>query len=123
LILGVQAGLNVSRYYTVLGQDDTYWEYKAAALAGRVGYHPDLGVPNLDVYAIGFLGYYFYGGEAVYPDTYPSGVGRETPVDYSQTLYGGYIGARWFFWKHIGVFLEGGYSFFTYVQGGLTFKF
>jgi hypothetical protein len=123
VILGVQTGLNVSRYYPApQAFDDYYWEYKAAAVAVRLGCHPDLGIPNLDVYAVGALGYYFYSGEEVRPADFPS-LPPDAPADHSQFLYGGYLGARWFFREHIGVFLEGGYSFFTCVQGGLSFRF
>jgi hypothetical protein len=108
-------------------------------LLARVGYHPDIGVHNLDVYAAAKVGYglgFWVGSDASdIKDvaSNPAGLG-----------YGADVGVRYFFTKNIGVFAEGGYEYYfldytydmgwlgeldwaaygnKFVSAGVTFKF
>jgi hypothetical protein len=95
--------------------------YTGIAIAGRFGYHPDLGVKNLGVYADIGLGYYIYSGKAEYSSGY--GGARIDTFDHDQFLWIFNLGANYFFTNTIGAFLELGYSAFSYVTAGVSFKF
>ncbi|MDR1218467.1 MAG: hypothetical protein LBK73_02535 [Treponema sp.] len=72
----------------------------------RVGYHPDLGVKGLDVYAnvtLGIWNAFFF------------------PLFVPQV--GVHIGVRYYFGEVFGIFGEGGWSFnANYVKAGISFK-
>jgi hypothetical protein len=122
--LGALVGFTTSEY-----QRDYYglkygyqWDYTGLAVAGRFGYHPDLGVKNLDVSANIALGYYSYTGKAHYNGSWPSGTPKPDPDNYSRVYLGFNFGARYFFTKNFGAFLDLGYSALSLVTAGLTFK-
>jgi hypothetical protein len=122
--LGALAGFTTSEYqhnYYGVNYGDK-WDYTGLALAGRFGYHPDLGVKNLDVSATIALGYYFYTGKARHNSSLPPGTSKTDPDNYSRLYLGFNLGARYFFTKNFGAFLDLGYSAMSLVTAGLTFK-
>ncbi|GHU82346.1 hypothetical protein FACS189468_6440 [Spirochaetia bacterium] len=76
----------------------------------RIGYHPDVGIEKLDVYALAKLGYGigFLTGDSK---------GNGKPKGFA---YGFDIGARYFFTKSIGAFAEGGYEYYFLRDSGLS---
>jgi len=106
----------------IYGYDGIYsginYRYTELAILGRFGYHPDLGVPNLDVYAIASLGIWLeflkYAGGGYYSD-------------YNSTWFhfgfGGSLGVRYYFTSFLGVWAEVGYTSLTVISGGVSFKF
>jgi hypothetical protein len=120
--LGGIVGFNQSKYeWSILNYGYTY-TYTGIAFGARMGYHPDFGVKNLDAYADITLGYYIYTGKAEY-DNWPTGTPKAEPSSYSTFLFGGSIGARYFFIPKVGAFLELGYSALSYVTAGVAIKF
>lgn len=119
--LGLLGGVTMSEgKWSVVGYGYTY-SYTGIAMAGRFGYHPDLGVKNLNVYADIALGYYIYSGKAEYSGSWGSTI-QPDPTDYSRFYWGLNFGARYFFANNIGAFLELGYSALSYVTAGVSFK-
>jgi hypothetical protein len=92
--------------------DDYDITYTGLAFAGRFGYHPDFGVPNLAVSANAVMGFFSFnvssGGE---------GAGIGVP------LFGVYIDGRYFFTKNIGIFAEFGFSWLSLATVGVALKF
>jgi hypothetical protein len=120
--LGLFGGFNTSEYklsYAGYGYTNTY---TGIAIAGRFGYHPNLGVKNLDVYTDIALGYYIYSGKAEYSGYWAAGTPKPDPTDYSRFFWGLNFGARYFFANAIGAFLELGYNEFSFVTAGVSFK-
>jgi hypothetical protein len=124
--VGALGGFNRSKYdytYNLYGGNYGYtWTYTGIAIAGRLGYHPDLGVKNLDVYADIALGYYIYTAKAEYTGNWGA-ASKPDPTSYSTFYWGGNLGARYFFVPKFGAFVELGYSALSYVTAGLTVKF
>jgi hypothetical protein len=96
--------------------------YTGIVIAGRLGYHPDLGVKNLDVYADLALGYYIYNAKTEYTGDW-SGWPKTNAASLSTFYWGTYLGARYFFTPMIGAFLELGYSPLYYASAGVAIKF
>jgi hypothetical protein len=122
--LGALVGFTTSEYkfnYAGLTYGYTY-DYTGLAIAGRFGYHPDLGVKNLNVSATLALGYYLYTGKATYNDWPATGALKPDPDNYSQLYLGINFGARYFFTNNIGAFLELGYSALSFATAGVAFK-
>jgi hypothetical protein len=121
--LGALVGFTTSEFkHDYYGVNYGYtWDYTGLAVAGRFGYHPDLGVKNLDVSANIALGYYSYTGKAKY-NNWPGGVAKPDPDNYSRLYLGFNLGARFFFTNNFGAFLDLGYSAMSFVTAGLTFK-
>lgn len=119
--LGLLGGFTTSEYKwdhpAGYGYTDSY---TGIAIAGRFGYHPNLGVKNLDVYADIALGYYGYPAKAEYYGTWPGA--KSDPGDYSRFYWGFNLGARYFFTNTVGAFLELGYSALSFVTAGVSFK-
>ncbi|MDR3123678.1 MAG: hypothetical protein LBU16_07875 [Treponema sp.] len=114
--LGVLGGFNASERKW----SDGYIEkFTGIVIAGRFGYHPNLGVKNLDVYAGTALGYYIYSreGEGNWTGSTP-----KPDDDYSRPYWGLNLGARYAFTGNIGAFVELGYSALTFVTAGVSFK-
>jgi hypothetical protein len=105
------AGFNRSKYEAWGGYT---WTYTGLVFAGRFGYHPDLGVKNLDAYANISLGYYMFTAKAS---------DGPNPSALSTFYWGGNLGARYFFKPAIGAYVELGYSSFSFVSAGVTVKF
>ena len=79
-------------------------DFGVLPIIGRLGYHPNLGVENLDVYALLKLGFAF--GEA----------GNENRIGFGLGIG---IGARYFFMYNLGAFLELGTDNYNFkVEGG-----
>jgi hypothetical protein len=74
----------------------------------RVGYHPDLGIKNLDVYANLEFGFNYNN----------AGAGSHIPV-----FYCGNIGARYFLTKNIGIYAEASTGGLAWISSGITVKF
>jgi hypothetical protein len=120
--IGALAGFTTSEYKRdyVAGVNSYTYDYTGIAIAGRFGYHPDLGVKNLNISANIALGYYIYKANATYDGTWS--MNKPDPDDYSRLYLGFNLGARYFFTKNIGAFLELGYSAMSLVTAGATFK-
>ncbi|MCL2231407.1 MAG: hypothetical protein FWC01_09965 [Treponema sp.] len=99
-----------------LGYDKDIYTYMA--FGGRVAWHFDFGINNLDTYLGAALGWCLY----TYEETFTGNTASRT-TDRSFFYYGGFVGARFFFTNNIGVWLEAGYSALTYASLGLALKF
>jgi hypothetical protein len=119
--LGLLGGFTTSEYKAGAGGLDYAYSYTGIAIAGRFGYHPNLGVKNLDAYADIALGYYIYSAKAEYSGNWPTGT-KPDPTDYSTFYWGFNLGGRYFFTNAIGAFLEFGYSALSYITAGVSFK-
>jgi len=77
----------------------------------RAGYHPDIGIKNLDLYAnftLGFTSVLFIPG---------------VHVNGNRTAIGAHWGGRYFFGPRFGAFAEAGYSIhLNYFKIGVSFK-
>jgi len=126
LSLGGYFGFTTTEYkqsYSLLSYNYGYtFSYTGMAFGGRVGYHPNFGVKNLDPYANLTLGYYLFTAKAEYTGDWGSSVVKTDPVDYSTFFFSANIGARYFFTPNIGAYAELGYSALSYVSAGLTVK-
>jgi hypothetical protein len=120
--VGALVGFTTSEDTYTAGPYGYTADYTGFAMAGRFGYHPDLGVKNLNVSATIALGYYLYTAKASYND-WPDALAKIKPKDYSQFYLGLNIGGRYFFTNNVGAFLDLGYSALTFVTAGVTFKF
>ncbi|MDR1785852.1 MAG: hypothetical protein LBR23_05230 [Spirochaetaceae bacterium] len=71
----------------------------------RIGYHPDLGIKNLDIYALGKAGYAigFWTGDITDSKT----ITLSNPMGFA---FGFDLGARYFFTRNLGVFVEVGFE-------------
>ena len=94
--------------------DVTYWN---VGIGGRGMYHFNF-VQNLDVYGGLVLGYVVQWASVTTSVASPSHASSN-----SFFLWGFTSGARYFFSKALGVYLELGYSGLQYASAGLTFKF
>jgi hypothetical protein len=113
--LGGFFGFTQSKYDESWGGSGYTFTFTGTAFGARLGYHPNLGVKNLDVNAALGLGYYLYTGKSEY-------TGSGVKTDYSRFYFGLNIGARYFFTPIIGAWAELGYSALAYVSAGVTFK-
>jgi hypothetical protein len=120
--LGALAGFTTSKHKRdyIVGVNNYTYDYTGIAIAGRFGYHPDLGVKNLAISVNIALGYYIYNAKATYGGEWSGN--KPDPDDYSRLYLGFNLGARYFFTNHIGAFLELGYSAMSLVTAGMTFK-
>jgi hypothetical protein len=107
--------------FTVNRDDYIYGDYRYTGMAfgGRFGYHPDLGVKNLNVYAVAGLGWYLYKGAF----SGKAGYSGYTDVDRSTFYFSADAGVRYFFTNNIGVFAELGWSWLTFIKAGLALHF
>jgi hypothetical protein len=85
-------------------------------IGGRGNYHFNF-VKNLDVYAGLTLGY------VIMSYKFETGSLGNLGGNAGSFWYGGQIGARYFFTKNIGAYVELGYNALQIAGGGLTFKF
>jgi hypothetical protein len=84
----------------------------------RVGYHPDFGVANLDIYVAAKVGYgigFFLGEDAekfqAEFDDASGADGGYAAASPHGVSFGFSLGGAYYFTKNIGVFLEGGYQY------------
>jgi len=83
--------------------------YHDFSIGGRVGYHFNWGVNNLDTYAVSTVGWVIQTGDYIDPGLF---------------LYGVNIGARYFVSKGFGFWVEGGFNTSNVnLDIGLAFKF
>ena len=106
----------------VYGDPGYKFTYTDIAIGVRGMYHFNF-AKNLDTYAGLVLGYVINSSTAEYTGNWPSGFRKPDPTDYSYFLWGGNIGARYFFTNNIGAYLELGYSGLQFVSLGLSIKF
>jgi hypothetical protein len=118
--LGVLGGFTTSEQTSGSSAWGYTYDYTGIAVAGRFGYHPDLGVKNLNISANIALGYYIYTGKATYTAGW-SGPTSDSD-NYSRLYLGFNLGARYFFTNNFGAFVDFGYSAMSLVTAGLSFK-
>ena len=108
--------------YSTGGYDDYGYKftYTDFAIGVRGMWHFNF-VKNLDTYAGLALGYVINTATAEYTGDWATG--KTDPTDYSYFLFGANIGARYFFTKTIGAYLEVGYSGLQFIGFGLALKF
>jgi len=98
------------------------YRYTNMVINGRFAYHPNLGVPNLDVYPILTLGMrlrlYKYEGRGYYSSGWSDSSGMNGYFD-----FGAGIGIRYYFSNFFGIYAEAGYTGLTWINAGLTLKF
>jgi len=98
--------------YRGYGYKDVWFDHKIS-MGGRLGYHFNWGVKNLDTYAVTTAGYTFYTYTG--KDYYRSNVG--------EVLWGVNLGARYFISKGFGFWIETGYTSLSWLDIGFAFKF
>jgi len=86
-----------------------YWGFNSGdyylSIGGRFGYHFNWGVDNLDVYAVTVAGWII--------NFYEGGI----------PLFGANVGARYFLTNWFGFWAEAGYTSFSVLNLGVSFKF
>jgi hypothetical protein len=97
--------------------------YTGLVFGARFGYHPNLGVKNLDVAANALLGYYYLNRATEYHGDYYLSNPKPDPKGDSELLFGVNVDVRYFFTKNIGIFGEFGYSKFAFATAGVALKF
>lgn len=96
--------------YSAYGHGDD-WFYNKIYIGGRLGYHFNWDVKNLDTYAVATAGWIVYVGDGI-PETQKNG----------WPLVGVNIGARYFFNSFFGIWAVAGYSI-SLIDLGLCFRF
>jgi len=94
--------------------DKNKWFVHRIPVGFRFGYHFNWAVPNLDTYAVTTAGYVFHIGTGEYRGYYS---------EFGDFMIGVNIGARYFISKGFGFWLEAGYTSFSFLDIGLSFKF
>jgi len=89
--------------FSSFGYDWTF-SYNYYIVGARAAYHADLGVKNLDSYAGLMLGYNFVSAK-IEGDTF-----GDVSADGNYLLFGGYLGARYFFTDNLAAFCELGFG-------------
>jgi hypothetical protein len=123
--------LSIGGYFGITGYNEelsAYSSYKGTLVGfgAKASYHFNF-FKNLDPYASLVLGWLVYNQEVT--STVPGipGLYSETTVtadnDLSAFYYGFNLGARYFFTKNIGAYVELGYSAVSVVSAGLSLKF
>ncbi|MBN2625328.1 MAG: outer membrane beta-barrel protein [Spirochaetales bacterium] len=108
--------------YSASKDEYSYWSYSWSykysyiLIGARASWHVDLNVENLDTYAGVMLGYNVVTVTVDGDDTFAS-----SSASGSSLIYGGYIGARYFFTENIAAFGELGYGMGVLTLGA-TFK-
>jgi hypothetical protein len=125
LSVGAVVGF-VSNEQTAGTGDAKYtYTWPVFSIGAKVGYHFNWAIRGLDTYASFTIGANFLSAEAEYNKDYYSAVDVKPSAGDSAVgvLFGLEIGARFFFNSNVGVFIEEGFSTFTYLRSGLVFKF
>jgi hypothetical protein len=98
----------------------------AMTFGGRMSYHVNLGVKNLDTYASLSLGWLVWTLKYDWKKGKQSEMGFPSlwgDTDYSQFFYDVRLGLRYFFINNVGVYAEVGYNVISIIGVGLSFKF
>ncbi|RZK49008.1 MAG: hypothetical protein EOO99_07665 [Pedobacter sp.] len=90
------------------------YKYTYVLTAARASYHFDFDVENLDPYIGVILGYNIASAKW-------TGTGPGNAASAGGVIYGGHVGARYFFSEKIGIFAEAGYGVGS-LNVGLSFK-
>ncbi|GAB6391675.1 MAG: hypothetical protein MdMp014T_1048 [Treponematales bacterium] len=120
--------LSVGGYFGAAlgGARSAYYSYfnTLAAAGAKASWHVDLGVKNLDTYASLTLGWLAWNENVKYdaPENIPER-SYDTDYDHSGFFWSANIGARYFFTKNIGIYLELGYSAMSVASLGLAAMF
>jgi hypothetical protein len=122
--------LSLGAYFGITGYNEDFTLYSSykgtlTGFGAKTSYHFNF-VKNLDPYVSLTLGWLVYHQEekisiAVPIDTPPATTTVEH--DLSTFFYGFNLGARYFFTKNIGAYVELGYSAVSVVSAGLSLKF
>jgi hypothetical protein len=116
------ASRSYSYSYSYMGSTYGYkFTYTDFAIGVRGMYHFNF-LKNLDAYAGLTLGYVIDSAKTEYTGDWGT-TGKTEPTNYSYFLWGGLIGARYFFTNNIGAYFELGYSGLQVVGFGLSLKF
>ena len=91
-----------------IGGNSYTWGFGAVPVLGRLGYHPDLGVNNLDIYGLLKLGF-------------AMGIGEDEKAFGFGIGFG--LGGRYFFTNKFGVFTELGFERYSFAIEGGDIKF
>ncbi len=106
--LGAYGGYATAKVATGMGD----WNYNYILLGGRGSYHFDFGVENLDPYAGALLGYNIAS---------VSTTSNLPTASAGGLIYGGHVGARYYFSPSFGVFAELGYGI-AWLNAGIVIK-
>jgi hypothetical protein len=125
ITVGGTAALSTWGYSTSAGIPNSEVDvtYMNIGFGVRGAYHFNF-VQNLDTYAGLTLGYIIQTANVKYGSLYDtSNIPRIDYPGVSSFLFGANIGARYFFTKNIGAYLELGYSGLQVISAGLSVKF
>jgi hypothetical protein len=121
--------LSVGGYFGITGYDEeltAYSSYKGTLVGfgAKGSYHFNF-LKNLDTYVSLTLGWLIYNQEVktTIPVTGGDDVTTTAENDLSTFFYGFNLGARYFFTKNIGAYVELGYSAVSVASAGLALKF
>jgi hypothetical protein len=120
ITVGATAAISTWNYSTGAGDYKVDVTYTNIGFGVRGAYHFDF-LKNLDTYAGLTLGYVVQSATAEYGDAYKSIPKTDYP-GISFFLFGVNLGARYFFTKNIGAYLEVGYSGLQIASVGLSVK-
>jgi hypothetical protein len=124
ITVGGTAALSTWRYSTSAGVPDSNVDvtWMNIGFGARGAYHFNF-AKNLDTYAGLTLGYVIQTADVKYGSAYDSMPKPTTYTGVPFFLFGANVGARYFFTKNIGAYLELGYSGLQVVSVGLSVKF
>jgi hypothetical protein len=97
-VYSLTVGIEIGFLSCGMQYDDHFWAFAVPILA-RVSYHPNLGVPKLDVYPLVKIGY-----------SAPGGAGYSFEDVGGGFTFNASVGARYFFRSKTAVFAELGYE-------------
>jgi hypothetical protein len=127
LPLSVGAVIGFANSQRTGGSGDAKFTYTWSifSIGLKAAYHFDFSMEGLDTYAALTLGADFLNPQAAYnEDVYKNASVKPSAGDGAASfLFGLEIGARFFLNEHFGVFVEEGFSTFTYLRTGVCFKF
>ncbi|MDR1216035.1 MAG: porin family protein [Treponema sp.] len=126
---GLKIPLSIGGYFGIAGYDEdvgfTNYSATMTGFGARAAWHFGL-LENLDTYVGLNLGWMIYSQKVHTPEiknSYGGTPAIDTENDLSAFFYGFNIGARYFFTKNIGVYVELGYSAISVASAGLSLKF
>jgi hypothetical protein len=122
ITIGGTAAFNTWTYTTGAGDYKVDVTYTNIGFGVRAAYHFNF-VRNLDAYSGITLGYVIQSSNTQYGGAWGDSGSITLYPGVSFFLWGGYIGARYFFTSNIGAYLELGYSGLQVASVGLSVKF